>query len=135
MSELNKDDLIACRDDLNTIINNLMARRTILFQQGLLSQEKFDSFGKLERKLIEIKDGITLKIIDDILVKANGTRNRIEQATAVVNQRIKTLDDINEVLRILSHVIDLFGGILGGISTGTIPDLHCLLKNLSILKN
>jgi hypothetical protein len=128
MSELNKDDLIACRDDLNTIINNLMARRTILFQQGLLSQEKFDSFGKLERKLIEIKDGITLKIIDDILVKANGTRNRIEQATAVVNQRIKTLDDINEVLRILSHVIDLFGGILGGISTGTIPDLQGLLS-------
>lgn len=128
MSELNKDDLITCRDGLNTIINNIRKKRTVLFQQGLISPEKFDSLGKIERRLIDIQDEITLKIINEIIVKANETRNRIEQATAVINQRIKTLDDINEFLRILSHVIDLFGGILGGISTGNIPDLQGLLS-------
>jgi hypothetical protein len=127
MAQLNKNDLVACQDSLNTIINTLGNKRVELFQEGLITQENFDNLGKLERRLIEIKDDIALAIIEKTIVQANATREKIDQATAVINKRINTLDDINEALGILSDVIQLFGGILGGISTGTIPDLQGLL--------
>ena len=127
METLDKNDLFSCRDNLDKIIRLLGDRRSELYSEELISQSDFLLLGSIERKLIDIKDEITVQIIGNILVNTNAAKTRIDQAIAVINQKLGTLKKINDALSLFANVINLFNGILGGTITKTIPDLAALL--------
>ena len=127
MADLDKNDLSSCRDHLDEIINYLGSRRSELYAKRLISQSDFLLLGSVERKLIDIKDEMTVQIINGILVNVNASQTKIDAATLVINKRIQTLDKIDVALALFANVINLFSGILGGIITKTIPDLQSLL--------
>ena len=126
MKNLDKQDLIEIRDHLQVIITKLGVRRDELFP-GTIDRSDFLRLGVIEQDLIDIRSHLSLAIVDGILVSINTSKQRIDDATLVINKRIETLNEINEALITLGNVINLFSGILGGITTGSIPDLQSLL--------
>ncbi|ABW32790.1 hypothetical protein [Acaryochloris marina] len=127
MTNLNTEDLIKCRDHLNEIIENYMVKRRNIFP-GSITRDQFLLFGSKIRILIGISDEMTLMIVEGLLVSANENQQRIDDAVLVINNRIERLNQINQAIEDFANVINLFSGILGGIVSGSIPDLQKLLE-------
>ncbi len=133
MRKLKRDELIAVRDTVLSLIPISQERRGHLVETDQMQPDESDKIAEYEQSLNEIARDLNDAILRVIVTDLNEPKDRIVAITKDVKEAIKSLESLNDFLGILASVLTMVTTIITAFTTGNVLQLVNVLDQIEDL--